>query len=49
MHVQRTLCISDLQWQMKKIDKKECCIFVKKVDEDDSDGEEEDDVSNVDT
>ena len=31
--------------KQKKIDKKEYCIFVKKVDEDDSNGEEEDDVS----
>ena len=49
MHVQRTLGIADLHWRTKKIDKKECCIFVKKVDEDDSEGDDEDDVSNVPT
>ena len=49
MHVQRTLGIADLHWRTKKIDKKECCIFVKKVDEDDSEGDDQDDVSNVPT
>ena len=35
--------------ELKKIDKKECCMYVKKVDEDDSEGDDEDDVSNVPT
>ena len=47
MHIQKTLAIADLHWRTLKIDKKECCIFVKKVDEDDSEGDDEDDVSNV--
>ena len=47
MHVQRTLGIADLHWRTKKNDKKECCIFVIKVDEDNSGGNDEDDVSNV--
>ena len=47
MHIQRTLAIANLHWKTQKIDKKECCIFVKKVDKDNSEGDDEDDVSNV--
>ena len=49
IHIQRTLSTADLHWRTKKINKKECCIFVKKVDEDNSEGNNEDDVSNVPT
>ena len=39
MHVQRTISIANLHWRAKRIDKKECYIFVKKVDEDDLEGD----------
>ena len=45
MHVQQTLSISDVKWRTKKIDKKECVIFLGWVGKDDSEEEDEDDVS----
>ena len=29
MHVQQTLGISDVKWRTKKIDRKECAIFLR--------------------
>ena len=31
MHVQRTLGIEDVKWHTKKIDKKDCTIFLRKI------------------
>ena len=44
MHMQQTLGTSDVKWRIKKIDRKECAIFLRRVGEDDSD-KDEDDVS----
>ena len=45
MHMQQTLGISDVKWRTKKIDKKECAIFLRQVGKDDSEEEDEDDAS----
>ena len=44
MHVQRSLGISNVKWRMKKIDKKDCAIFLWCMVDDDSEEEDEDDM-----
>ena len=45
MHVQRSLEISDVKWRMKKINKKDCAIFLQHMGNDDSEEEDENNVS----
>ena len=45
MHIQRGPGISDVKWRMKKIDKKDYAIFLRHMGKDDSEEEDEDDVS----
>ena len=45
MHIQRSLGISDVKWRTKKIDKKDCAIFLWCMGHDESEEEDEDDVS----
>ena len=46
MHVQRILGIEDVKWHTKKIDKKDCTIFLRNIsDVKDSEDNEEDNVS----
>ena len=45
MHIQRSLGMSDVKWRTKKIDKKDYAIFLQCMGEDDSEEEDEDDVS----
>ena len=47
MHVQRTLAIANGTGELKKSTRRNAALFVKKVEEDDSEGDDEDDVSNV--
>ena len=45
MHIQRILGISDVKWRLKKIDKKDCAIFLWHMVNDNSEEEDEDNVS----
>ena len=45
VHIQRSLGISDVKWRMKKINKKDCAIFLRHMGNNGSKEEDEDDVS----